>query len=140
MHLKTTELYAYNPVIGTRKGNIYEWTTYKELGEMVRNARKFLSKLGVGPTKRVAIISNNRLEWAVLMHATMSLGSQMIPMYENQLEQDWQYIINDCDATVLVAATDKVYNLVKDYPGKVGKIEHVLSLDINVDDAHSYHK
>jgi acyl-CoA synthetase (AMP-forming)/AMP-acid ligase II len=35
----------------------------------------------------VAIISNNRLEWAVTMYACQGLGAQIVPMYEAQLEK-----------------------------------------------------
>ena len=39
--------------------------------------------------------------------------------YEAQLEKDWQYILVDSDAKVLVVATEAIYEKVKNYPGKV---------------------
>jgi long-chain acyl-CoA synthetase len=63
----------------------------------------------------VALISNNRLEWAVAYFATVSLGAQIVPMYEAQKESDWQYIIKDSEAKIILAATDKIYGLTESY-------------------------
>ena len=41
--------------------------------------------------------------------------------YEAQMEKDWLYILNDCDAKLLVVATEVIYEKVKDYIGKVTK-------------------
>jgi hypothetical protein len=40
---------------------------------------------GVGPYDKVAIISNNRFEWAVIASAAYSLNATIVPMYEAQL-------------------------------------------------------
>lgn len=44
---------------------------------------------------QVALISNNRIEWAVIFYATASVGGALVPMYEAQMEKDWRYIIAD---------------------------------------------
>lgn len=63
----------------------------------------------------MALISNNRLEWAIAYFATVSLGAQIVPMYEAQKESDWQYIIKDSEAKIILAATDKIYGLTESY-------------------------
>ena len=49
-----------------------------------------LASLGVGKGDAVAIISANRVEWAVAAYATYGLGARFVPMYEHQLEKDWE--------------------------------------------------
>jgi long-subunit acyl-CoA synthetase (AMP-forming) len=39
--------------------------------------------------------------------------------YEAQKENDWRYIINDSGAKVVFVATEKIYEVVKDFVGKV---------------------
>lgn len=68
------------------------------------------------------MISNNRLEWAVAYFATVSLGAQIIPMYEAQKESDWQYIIKDSEAKIILAATEKVYAQTESYINTVAEI------------------
>lgn len=140
MQQKASQHFAENRLFGTRKGNDYEWITYKEFGVLVDNTRKVLHKLGIGFNGRVALISNNRVEWAAIQFAAMSLGGQMVPMYEAQPEYDWQYIINDCGATVVIAGTQTILDQVKEYPGKVGNVKHLLCLDANSEDSVNYQK
>jgi long-chain acyl-CoA synthetase len=52
-------------------------------------------RLGVQRGDAVGIIANNRTEWAIAAFATYGLGGRFIPMYENELEKIWKYIIND---------------------------------------------
>ena len=40
-------------------------------------------------------------------------------MYEAQLEKDWRYIVKDSDAKMIIAASDKIYDVVEEYIGKV---------------------
>ena len=39
--------------------------------------------------------------------------------YEQQLESDWKYIIEDSDSKVVVAANDSIYMKIRDWPHKV---------------------
>jgi hypothetical protein len=54
-------------------------------------------------------------------NSTINFGIS-ICRYEAQLEKDWQYILKDSDAKVLVAATEAIYEKCKDYPGKVSDL------------------
>ena len=55
--------------------------TYAEFGTKVELFRKVLHELGLGKDDKVAVISNNRIEWAVACFATASIGGQIVPMY-----------------------------------------------------------
>ena len=59
--------------------------------------------------------------------------------YEQQLESDWKYIVNDSDAHLLVVATEAIYEKVKSYPGTIGKVKHVLCLNAEEDKPYSFH-
>jgi len=132
--------YGEKPSFGTRKGDKFEWITYREFGHQVQLFRNVLSHHRVGRGEKVAVISNNRLEWAVAMYAVTGLGAQLVPMYEAQLEKDWQFIIKDSGAKMVLCATDKVYDKVKNYVGSVDtpEVESVLCFDSSDDYLHSY--
>ena len=55
-----------------------------EFGQQVDSFRGGLASLGVTKGDRVALISNNRVEWAVTAYATYGLGACIVPMYEKQ--------------------------------------------------------
>ena len=68
--------YGENPLFGTRAGDgDWDWMTYAAFGESIEKARGGLASLGVGAGDRVAIISDNRIEWAVGAYATYTLGA-----------------------------------------------------------------
>lgn len=51
--------------------------------------------------------------------AAFSLGGQIVPMYEAQLEKDWKYILEDSDASVLLVANDSIYKKTSAWVNKV---------------------
>ena len=137
---KTVKVHSTNRALGTRSGpTTFDWLSYQDMGVLIEKTRKAFSQLGVGRNDKVALISNNRWEWATITYGTLGLGGQVVPMYEAMLEKDWRYIVEDSDAKIIVAATEAVYNQIKDYPlEKVGKVEKVLCLDAPEDNPCSY--
>jgi len=77
---KASEVYATNNLFGTRKGDRFEWLTYAEFGKLVEETRKVLAGQGIGVNDKVALICNNRVEWAAFMYATQGIGGQIVPM------------------------------------------------------------
>ncbi len=55
------------------------------------------------------------------------------------MEKDWRYIIEDSDSKLIVVANKRIYDMVKDYPGKVGKVEKVMCID-DIGDGASYYE
>src|SRR5829696_5496045 len=62
------ERYSDRPLFGVPREGGWDWISYAEFGKLVDAFRAGLASLGVGPGDRVAVISNNRLEWAVGAH------------------------------------------------------------------------
>ena len=46
----------------------------------------------------------------MLAMAAYSLSATLVPLYEAQRSSDWQYIINDSQATVVFCSTKDVFN------------------------------
>ena len=71
LQIKSCEKFQERPCFGSRseKGDKYDWITYQEFGRRVQKFRNVLSHHKIGPGDKVAIISNNRVEWAVAFYA-----------------------------------------------------------------------
>src|SRR6202034_1171617 len=106
---QSIEKFPTRELFGTKSGGVWRFSTYAEFGKDVTALRGGLASLGVGKGDKVAIISNNRPEWAVSAYATYTLGAAFVPMYEAQLEKDWEFILDDCEAKVLIAATRAIF-------------------------------
>lgn len=95
--------------------------------------------MGIKEGSKVAIISNNRWEWAVITAASYSLKATAVPMYEAQLASDWTYILNDSEATVLFTANDAILATVRrEVLPNVPLLKAALSLDAVEGQAHAF--
>ena len=127
------QLYGDRPLYGTKRDGIYEWTTYEQFSEKVDALRGGLASLGVSSGDKVAIICKNTEEWAVSAYATYGLCGQHIPMYETQMPSEWEYIIRDCGAKVLLAANSSIFEKTRNFPDQIDSLEHVILLTGSVE-------
>ncbi|MEI6313691.1 MAG: long-chain fatty acid--CoA ligase [Syntrophus sp. (in: bacteria)] len=122
--------FSNNRLFGTKnKQGVYEWVTYREVGQRVDNLRGGLAKLGVKKGDAVGFIANNRVEWVVAAFATYSLGARYVPMYESELLHVWKYIIKDSGLKILFVANPEIYEKVKDFPKDIPALEKIFVID-----------
>ncbi len=121
--------YPTNHLFGIKRGGRYQWLTYAEIGEEVDQLRAGLSQLGVDRGSSVAIIANNRPEWAIGAYATYSLGANWVPMYEAQIASDWRYILEDSQAKVLFVPNSSIKEKTLPYLEELPHLEHIITLD-----------
>ncbi|PAP76688.1 AMP-dependent synthetase/ligase [Rubrivirga marina] len=83
------------------------WTdlTWDDLDAQVRAFAGFLHARGVGKGDRVAILSENRPEWAVADMAAQQLGAVTVALYTTTPASQVAYVLRDSGATVLVVST-----------------------------------
>ncbi len=134
----STKTYADESFMGTKVSGEYQWTTYGEFGEEVQDLRGALSTMGVEKGDTVAVISDNRLEWAAGAYATYSIGAKYCPMYEVQLPKDWKYIIEDSGAKVVLVANEEIYQTVKSWVDELEDLERVIYVDGSPDSEDAY--
>jgi long-chain acyl-CoA synthetase len=119
-----------NAIFGTRQPDgTWNYITYSEFGELVDAFRGGLASLGVVAGDRVAVISDNRTEWAVGAYATYGLGAVYVPMYQKQNPKDWKYILEDCSAKVLLAANDDVASAASAFTDEVESLKHIINFE-----------
>lgn len=138
MFERSVKAFGPRQLFGTKKDGQWGWTTYAETGKQVEEIRGGLVALGVKRGDNVAIISNNRVEWAVIAYACFGIGAALVPMYEAQLAKEWAFICNDCSATTVIAATDEIYEKCKELKEKAPSIQHVIGLSLPTTDPLSY--
>jgi long-chain acyl-CoA synthetase len=130
--------YAERALFGTKRGGEWIWTRYGELHELVAHARGGLAALGVGPGDRVAIVADNRVEWAVAAYATYGLGAAFVPMYQAQQPKEWEFILADCGAKVVIAANDAIFAVLRAMQSKLPALQRVVGLTLAPDDPASW--
>jgi len=138
MYESSVKRFGPNPLFGTKRDGVYKWMTYQKFGEITDAFRGALATLGVGKGDTVAIIANNRVEWAVAAHATYGLGARFCPMYEAQMLKDWKYILNDSSAKVLLVANEAIYEQTLPLVDEIDTLERVIYFDGKPDHNDAY--
>ena len=76
--------------------------TYQQLAESVNRLGNALLALGVRMEERVAMILPDMPEWVFAFFASMKIGAAAVPLNTNLKPQDYEYLLNDCRARVLI--------------------------------------
>src|ERR1700744_6770872 len=138
MFERSAKAYGPRELFGTKKNGQWVWTTYAETAKLVEDFRGGLASLGVTKGDRICLISNNRVEWAVIAYAAMGLGAALVPMYEAQLPKEWGFIANDCGAVLVVAATKEGYEKSKEAMENAPSVKHLVGLALPKSDPVSF--
>jgi len=120
--------YADRPLLGTRRGGQWHWLSYREVGQLVDRARAGLARLGVRPGDRVAIIGDNSVEWMVAAYAVYGLEATFVALHMAQTPQEWEFILRDCGARVVIAASDAVHRALQQMRGALPELAHIVHL------------
>ena len=101
--------YGKRPAFGTKKNGRYTWITYADFGEKLGKLRAIFKRHGLQKGDRVAIIANNSVDFALSIYAAYGLGAIIVPMYEVQKVQDWEYILADAAPKLVIVANPSIH-------------------------------
>ncbi|HET7040406.1 MAG TPA: long-chain fatty acid--CoA ligase [Gemmatimonadales bacterium] len=99
------------------------WTdlSYRALADQVRETAFGLTALGINAGDRVAILSENRPEWAVADYACLSDRCTDVPVYPTLPAKQIEYILRDSGAVAIFisnqAQCDKILEIRANLPG-----------------------
>ncbi len=107
-----------------RKGG-YAPLSYREMEARVRRLTAGLIAAGVAPGDRVAILMENRPEWAALDYAILAAGAVTVPLYCSYRPQDMAFVLNDAECRAVFTSGGKLLahlmQALKDAPS-VGRV------------------
>ncbi len=108
-----------------------EWVPIStaEVERQVTRLAAGFSSLGLREGDRVAIISENRPEWAVTDYALLGLGIVDVPIYATLPPHQVAYILNDCGAAAMVVSTREQLEKVRSLREEVPSLRHVVCFD-----------
>jgi long-chain acyl-CoA synthetase len=99
-----------------------------ELYGRVRALGDVLRGWGVGKGDRVAILSENRWEWAVTDFAVLAIGGVDVPLYPTLTPEQIGFMLRDSGAKVAVLSSREQYEKLA-LAGELPALEHVVVMD-----------
>ncbi len=100
----------------------------RDLYRNVAGVARALRQWGLTKGDRVAILSENRPEWAVADFATLLLGGVVVPIYATLTPHQTSYILCDSGARVAVVSTEKQLEKLLSIKDQTA-LEHILVMD-----------
>jgi long-chain acyl-CoA synthetase len=97
--------------------------------ERVHDVSLGLRDLGVGPGDRVAILSENRPEWAIADYACLALRTADVPVYPTLPAKQIEYILRDSGAVAIFVSTKLQLAKILEIRRQLPALRHVIVFD-----------
>ena len=116
-----------------KKDGDYRAINFNEVNNWVRKISGGLASLGIKRADKVAIVSENRYEWAFTDYAILALGAVNVPIYPSLLPSQIEYILNDSGAKVVLCSNKIQYDKLNKIRGNCPNIIKVIAYDYSSD-------
>lgn len=124
-----TDQYRREDALLVKEGESWRAISHDEVERRVRHLALALGVLGVDRGDRVAIVSENRPEWAISDYAALCHGALLVPIYQTLLPNQIAYILQDSGARLLFVSTREQLDKVLAVWDTVPSLEHVIVFD-----------
>ncbi|QES93478.1 long-chain fatty acid--CoA ligase [Empedobacter brevis] len=95
----------------------------------VNNISKGLIANGIQPNDKVALISENRLEWNLVDFAIQQIGAVVVAIYPNISDNDYEFILNDAEIKLCFVSNDFLYQRLLGIKDTVPNLEQVYTFN-----------
>ena len=89
----------------------YSWLNVNTKIKIFSN---YLEKI-ISKGDRCVLLSENRPEWLISDIAIMNAGGVTVPLFTTYSENDYEYIINDCEPKVCIVSNSSQFEKIKNY-------------------------
>lgn len=90
-----------------KEAKVFKDISYNELAKRVEDLASGLTALGIVKGDRVALLSENRPEWAISDLAVLAIGGIVIPLYPTLPAQQIAFIVRNSGAKALIVSDSK---------------------------------
>jgi long-chain acyl-CoA synthetase len=97
-----------------------------QLSDRVRQVAMGLQEIGIQRGDRVAILSENRPEWAIADYASLTAGLTDVPIYPTLPAEQIPYILNDSGAVAIFTSTPEQAAKIAQVRSQCRTLRHVI--------------
>lgn len=121
------DMIAANAQVAPKKATIFiddEKISNAEFLSRVDAFARFLRVTGIEAGDKVALILPNSVEFIIAVYASTKLGAVCVPINNMLKRSEYEYILNDCNASVLITA--------KEFEKEVRDLDAVSPISLSV--------
>ncbi len=133
------ELFVYQANKQNKKDIFLEWLnpankktyTWEQTEKNILKLSKVI-KENIKESDRCLLVSENRPEWFVSDLAIMVAGGITVPAYTTYTEDDYKYLIEDCEPSLVVVSNNEILKKLNNSINEKDFIKKVITLDEKV--------
>jgi long-chain acyl-CoA synthetase len=126
---EAVEKYDKPDALLVRTGDRYTPISHRTLLERIRRVGLGLRSVGIARGDRVAILSENRPEWAIADYACLTSGVTDVPLYPSLPAEQLAYPLRDSGAVAIFVSTEAQAAKVAAIRGNVPSLRLVIVFD-----------
>lgn len=112
-------------------------STYTELKDYILKFGASLLKLELKPRDHIAVVGENRVQWAIAFLTAMMFDFVVVPIDKNLTHSDILNIIHESDSVALVFS-GSLADLFREKRAVLGKIKFYISMDLDEQENDAY--
>ena len=116
-------------MLRVKRTGAWQDLSYAQVAEQVEAVSIGLVELGIAPGDRVAILSENRPEWAVGDFACLCARAADVPIYPTLPAKQIAYILHDAGAVAVLVSDAAQLAKIRDIRGQLPELRHVIVFD-----------
>ena len=99
---------------GINKDHLYSSYSWGMINDRIRVLSNYLKNV-ISKGDKCILLSENRPEWLISDIAIMNAGGVTVPLFTTYSENDYKYIINDCEPKVCIVSNIEQFKKIKNY-------------------------
>ena len=125
----TIDEHGSKAALSSKVDGAYQDISYAELGIRVKQLCLGLIELGVQKGDRVALLSENRPEWAMSDLAILAAGGVNVPMFSTLTPPQVEHIVRDSGAKIICVSSEKQLQKVEAFRANIDDLKKVIIFD-----------
>ena len=129
LFLDAVERHDRPNALQVKVAGVYQMVSHRTLAERVRRAALGLRAIGVPRGAKVALLSENRPEWAIADYACLTSGITDVPIYPTLPAEQMAYILKDAGVVAIFVSTAQQAEKVAQVRGELPALRTVIAFD-----------
>jgi long-chain acyl-CoA synthetase len=130
LYFGALERFGSRPVaVRAKQGGAWYELSYRELADRVQDLSLGLLELGIRPGDRIAILSENRPEWAIADYACLTARCTDVPIYPTLPAKQVEHNLCDSGAVAVFVSSRLQLEKIQGIRQQIPALRHVIAFD-----------
>ena len=121
--------YAQSVAVSQRQENGWTSMTITQLLDKINELSRSLMAIEILAGEKVAMISENRVEWVIADLALQQIGAIPVPIYPTMSDNEYRYIFEHAEIRTAFVSNKDLFERIEGFKEEMPHLTHVFSFD-----------